>query len=515
MLRTVRSFWRLTVIARTLARHDALAALEVTGIAKPLVHGARFVSRRRVQGRPGEKLARALTDLGPSFIKLGQFMSTRADLVGEEVATDLAELQDHLPPFPSEEAREIIEKDLGATLETLFESFDETPRSAASIAQVHMAVTSDGRPVAVKVLRPGIERAFEGDMALFYWLAGLAERTQPWLRRLKPVALVRLFEEQVRIEMDLAVEAAAADELAQNFADDPTYNVPAIDWTRTSMRILTAQRISGTPIDDRAALIAAGHDLEAILDKAAAIFFKQVFRDGFFHGDQHPGNMFIDENGNIVAVDFGIMGRLDRDTRIFLADMLISLLDRDYRQLAEVFVEAGYLPRPTAEGTHALPVFAQALRSVCEPIFGQPLEHISLARLLAQLFKLSESFQMEVQPQLLLLQKNMMMSEGVSRSLRPELNIWTLAEPLTIQWIRENRGPEARIADTAHHVATFAKRLPKTLSRIEQIVEDVHERGLRLDAGAAGERRDGWVKLAVFLGATGFGLGLAALVLAL
>jgi ubiquinone biosynthesis protein len=518
MWRTVRSFLRLLAIARTLARHDALAPLEVADIAKPVVQLARLVSRRRAEGRPGQKLARALTDLGPSFIKLGQFMSTRADLIGEEMAHDLAELQDHLPPFESAEARRIVEDELGQPMAALFARFDEVPLSAASIAQVHLAVTVEGDEVAVKVLRPGVEAAFERDLQLFYWLAELAERASARVRRLKPVALVRLFEEQVKIEMNLSMEAAAADELAENFAGDTTYNVPPVDWQRTSRRVLTAGRVGGIPMDDRDALIRAGHDIDAVLEKAANIFFKQVFRDGFFHGDQHPGNMFVDTQGNIVAVDFGIMGRLDRQTRYFLADMLLALLDRDYQRLAEVHVEAGYLPKPTAD-TPPLPVFAQALRSVSEPIFGKPLHEISFARLLGQLFQLSESFDMEVQPQLLLLQKNMMMAEGVSRSLRPELNTWTLAQPLIAEWMRENRGPEARVREGAESLLHIAWRLPETLERIETIVEDVQSGGLRLDAEAApafgGGRANGWLKLALGVSATALAVGVAALAVAI
>ena len=452
MLRTLRSLLRFQRIARTLARHDALAPLEEVGVAPGLVWMARLFSRRAAEGRPGEKLARALTEMGPSFIKLGQMLSTRADLLGEQVALDLAELQDHLPPFDGAVARGIIEQELGQAVEALFLDFDSTPVSAASIAQVHhatIALEADDAPaegeapdtgkgaaaapqtrnVAVKILRPGIEKAFERDLEFFYWLAEWAERAQPKLRRFRPVEAVRVFENTVRLEMDLRMEGAAASELAENFAEDTTYNVPEIDWRRSSRRVLTMSRVDGIPMDDRAALLAAGHDLAEVLTKAAGVFFNQVFRDGFFHGDQHPGNMWVDVDGNIVAVDFGIMGRLDWRTRRHLADMLIATLEGDYHRLAAVYMEAGYLPQSHPDG-HALDVFAQALRSVCEPIAGRPLNEISFARLLAQLLRLTESFELPVQPQLLLLQKNMLMAEGVSRRLDPSLNIWTLAQPL-------------------------------------------------------------------------------------
>lgn len=502
MLRTPRMLLRLLRIARILARHDALAAIEDLGIAPGLCWLARLGSRRHVAGRPGERLARALTELGPSFIKLGQFLSTRADLLGEQLAADLSELQDALPPFAAAEARATIEAELDAPVATLFTRFDDTPISAASIAQVHFGTVTDTQngtetgtetDVAIKVLRPGIERAFARDLELLYWLARLIERTQPRLRRLKPVAAVHLFEETVRIEMDLRMEAAAASELADNFADDETYRVPPVDWERTSRRVLTMGRVAGVPMDDRAALIAAGHDLTEVLTKAAAIFFNQVFRDGFFHGDQHPGNMFVDADGAIVAVDFGIMGRVDHKTRAYLADMLVAVLARDYRRLAEVHVEAGYLPAGTA-----LDIFAQALRSLAEPIIDRPLQEISFARLLARLLHLSESFAMPVQPQLLLLQKNMMMAEGISRRLDPNLNIWTLSEPLAQTWMREHRGPEARVRRAGRDLAAALERLPTLLDNVERVAGDLAAGGLRLHPESAqtltgrGERAARW-----------------------
>ncbi|WP_193366653.1 2-polyprenylphenol 6-hydroxylase [Pelagibius marinus] len=494
MLRTLRSLLRFQRIARTLARHDALAPLEEMGVAPGLVWFARRFSRRQAEGRPGEKLARALTEMGPSFIKLGQALSTRADLVGEQIALDLAELQDHLPPFDTAIAREIIEEELGRTVEELFLSFDPEPVSAASIAQVHHATVApqeeaeeegegeggETRPreplqVAVKILRPGIEKAFDRDLEFFYWVAELIERTQPKLRRFRPVEAVRVFENTVRLEMDLRMEGAAASELAENFAGDPTYNVPAIDWRRSSRRVLTMSRVSGIPMDDRAALQAAGHDLGDVLTKAAGIFFNQVFRDGFFHGDQHPGNMWVDREGNILAVDFGIMGRMDWRTRRHLADMLIATLDGDYHRLAAVYMEAGYLPQ-----SRDLDVFAQALRSVCEPIAGRPLNEISFARLLAQLLRLTESFELPVQPQLLLLQKNMLMAEGVSRSLDPSLNIWTLAQPLIDAWMRENRGPEARLREGVEDVLHGLRQLPALADNLERATEELAAGRIRL-----------------------------------
>ena len=535
MLRTFRSLLRLQRLLRTLARHDALAPMEEIGVAPGLVWVARRFSRRAAEGRPGEKLARALVEMGPSFIKLGQMLSTRADLVGEQVAQDLAELQDRLQPFDGAEARKIIAQEFDRPPEALFASFDNEPVSAASIAQVHFAtVREDAEPeeaaeaadaaegqgeaaelknaaprerlVAVKVLRPGIEKALERDLEFLYWVAEWALRAQPKLDRFKPVDVVRVFETTVRLEMDLRMEGAAAAELAENFQGDDTYSVPAIDWQRSSRRVLTMSRVGGIPMDDREALLAAGHDLQDVLTKAAGIFFNQVFRDGFFHGDQHPGNMFVDKDGNILAVDFGIMGRLDWRTRRHLADMLTATLEGDYHRLAEVYMEAGYLPQ-----RQALDIFAQALRSVCEPIAGRPLNEISFARLLAQLLRLTESFDLPVQPQLLLLQKNMLMAEGVSRSLEPSLNIWTLAQPLIDAWMRENRGPEARVRETVDDLLHTFRRLPTLADNLDRATEE-------LAAGRIGLSPETLQKIsgrqAGGFGRWAFGVALAALVLA-
>jgi ubiquinone biosynthesis protein len=494
MFRALRNLRRLLTIARTLARHDALSPLqsmiEGAGPAPAIMLAARLFTRSSrpsaSDSRPGQRLAAALTELGPVFIKLGQLLSTRADLLGEVAAMDLSALQDRLPPFPSGAARREIETALGAPIGELFVEFEDGPVSAASIAQVHYATAAaaDGTvsELAVKVLRPGIEQAFAEDIALMRWLAALVERTQPRLRRLKPKEIVETFAETVRIEMDLRLEAAAAAELAANFAGDPSYRVPAIDWRRTSQRVLTQARLTGIPMDDRDALLAAGHDIDGILAKAAAIFFNQVFRDGFFHADQHPGNMFVGADGNIGAVDFGIMGRLDRRTRFYLADMLLAFLDRDYRRVADVHFAAGYVPPHQSRDN-----FAQACRSIGEPIFGQPLEKISFARMLAQLFQVGASFEMEVQPQLLLLQKNMLMAEGVSRRLNPDLNIWTLARPLIESWMRDNRGPEARLRDMSVEFAGMVERLPGLFSDLEKVAARLANGGVRLDAETLGQ----------------------------
>jgi ubiquinone biosynthesis protein len=470
MRRAVRNIWRLLRIAWILARYDALFLLEAIHAAPAVTAFARLAPRRRGLGRPGQRLAQALQRLGPSFIKFGQTLSTRSDLLGEEIARDLSELQDRLPPFSGAKARAIIEAELGRPIDELFSHFDDKPVAAASIAQVHFAVTTEGREVAVKVLRPGIEDAFARDLDLFYWVAEMAERTLPAWRRLRPVEVVRTVADSVAIEMDLRFEAAAASELRTNFAGETGFRVPAVDWSRTAQRVLTLERISGIRIDRRDALIEAGHDPEAIAAAAAQAVFNQVFRDGFFHADLHPGNLFVDADGAIVAVDFGIMGRLDTDTRRYLAEMLLGFLTGDYERVAAVHFEAGYVPAGKSKDS-----FIQACRSIGEPILGRPLNEISIAQLLAQLFRITETFEMETQPQLLLLQKTMLIAEGLGRTLMPEGNIWQLAQPLIEEWVRDNLGPEARARAAVRDLFGILHRLPQLVENADDALRAIAE----------------------------------------
>ena len=464
MISTLRNAGHLLRVARILARHDALAPFEDLGVAPAVLALAKLLSKRGAEGRPGQRLARALNECGPSFIKMGQALATRSDLLGETFSEDLSELQDRLPPFPAELARAAIEDEFGEAMEDLFQSFDDEPVAAASIAQVHFAVTTDGREVAVKVLRPGIEEAFERDMDMLRWVAGLVERfTRPDLRRLKPVEVVETLAETVELEMDLRFEAAACAELGENFADDPDFIVPEVDWGRTGRRVMVTERLDGTPLDDREALLAAGHDPADILTKAANATFRQVFRDGFFHADVHPGNLFVTPEGAIGAVDFGIMGRISLKTRRILAEMLLAFLTRDYRRAAEVHFEAGWVP-----SHRSVDAFTQACRSIAEPILDKPQNEISIARLLGQLFQITETFEMETQPELLLLQKTMLVAEGTARRLDPEANMWVLARPLIEEWMREHLGPEARVRDAVEGVSDAIGRLPRLLDDIEE-----------------------------------------------
>ena len=475
MFRGVRHLVRLLSIARILARHDALFPLDQMGVPRGFTRLVRLVARGHGAGRPGQRLVAALHELGPSFVKFGQALSTRADLVGADLADDLGELRDRLPPFPADQARATIAAELGQPIEQLFADFSDTPIAAASIAQVHNAVSSDGREVAVKVLRPGIEAAFRRDIDLFHWLAGLVERLQTGWRRLKPVEVVTTFAETVAIEMDLRLEAAAASELAENFAGDATFRMPAVDWTRTARRVLTLERIGGVPIGDREALLAAGHDLDRVVENLFRAFLNQAFRDGFFHADLHPGNLFVDADDTILAVDFGIMGRLDKATRAYVADLLLAFVTGDYRRAAEVHFEAGYVAP-----SKSLDTFSQACRSIGEPIFGRPSSEMSIGRLLAQLFQITATFDMETQPQLLLLQKTLVVIEGVARSLNPEANLWRIAEPLLAAWVGSAVAPETRLREGMESAGRLARQVPYLLDKAQQAAAMVSGQGMRL-----------------------------------
>ena len=416
------------------------------------------------------------------------------------MAADLSDLQDRLPPFPALEARAIIEEELDAPIDEVFASFDDVSVAAASIAQVHFAVTKEGREVAVKVLRPGVETAFKRDIDLLRWLAEWVELTQPKLRRLRMVESVDTFEESIHLEMDLRFEAAAAAEMAENFAGDESFRVPDIDWTRTARRVLTLERITGIPVDETQAMVDAGLSLDDVLQKAAESFFNMVFRDGFFHADMHPGNLFVDFNGNLIAVDFGIMGRVDLTTRRHLGEMLIGFLTGDYRRAAEVHFEAGWVPADKNVET-----FTQACRSIAEPIMGKPLHEISIAKLLGQLFKITEQFAMQTQPQLLMLQKSMLVAEGVGRTLHPGVNMWELARPMIEGWMMQNLGPQAKIKETVGSAIATLERLPRLLAQTEQTYSAMLSGGLKLHpdtvAAMRGEGRrkslPGWLPWAL------------------
>ncbi len=454
--------FRIARIGWALARHDCLYWPKLMG-ANPLLRWPlRLFRKRNLPERAGLRLAQALGGLGPTFIKLGQALSTRGDVFGEEIAHDLSELQDRLPPFAG--AEQAVETALQAKLSTLFTEFSPTPVAAASIAQVHMAVTSEGEPVAVKVLRPGVEWRFARDLSLFASMAAAVHRLFPFARRFRPREVVATFAHSVRIELDLRLEAAAAAELAENFADHPGFKVPTVDWQRTARRVMTLERIAGLRIDNAAGVQAAGHDTQRIMAIAAEVFFRQVFVDGFFHADMHPGNVFVRPDGGLAVVDFGIMGRLDAAGQDFMADVLLGFLKRDFRLVADTHAKAGFLPRGQDPA-----LFAQALRAVGEPILDRPIAEISMAKLLMQLFQVTAQFDMPVQPSLLLLQKTMLMAEGLGRNLDASVNMWMIARPLIEDWIIQNRGPDARLVAGMNQARQMAERLPRLLEQAEAI----------------------------------------------
>ena len=484
----IRHIFSLLRAGRTLAAHDALLLPEqfarLPWFARLGLRLAKF-GTRRVDQTQSNPVSAALAELGPSYIKLGQFLATRPDLVGPKRAFDLKSLQDRLPPFPEDEARRIVETNLGAPVEALFSTFGP-PVAAASIAQVHRARAPDGRELAVKILRPGVERRFAADLGSYYFAARVMERFSAEGRRLRPVAAVSMLEQSMKMELDLRMEASAISEMAENTKSDPGFRVPRVDWHRTSRQVLTTEWIDGTPISDVDGLRARGFDLKALGDSVIQSFLRHAIRDGFFHADMHQGNLFVDDAGNVVAVDFGIVGRLGPKESRFLAEILYGFITRDYMRVSIVHFEAGYVP---ADQDPA--IFAQALRSIGEPIMDRDASEISMARLLTQLFEVTAQFNMSTQPQLLLLQKTMVVVEGVARTLNPNLNMWVTAEPVVRGWIERKLGPAGRIEDVASSVGRLAFGLPAMLADAQKatvmLAAMANGDGLKLDATTARE----------------------------
>ena len=468
-MRGPHNIWRLI---RTGATFERTGAMDVVLAAMEAPARLRFAARMLgwpfkwlgVRGDPGlPPVTRALTALGPAYIKFGQILSTRPDIVGDELAEQLKYLQDKLPPFGMEEAKRAIAVELGAPVEALFETFSE-PVAAASIAQVHKAhVIDTGREVAVKVLRPGIERAFRRDIDAFYLAARSIEYIAPSSRRLRPVDVIAHFEGVVMGELDLRLEASAASEFAENTKDDAGFQVPTPLWRLSGRTVMTLGWAEGVSLSDNAAIDAAGHDRVVLGARVLALFLSHALRDGVFHGDMHQGNLKVAANGDIIAYDFGIMGRIDEYTRRVYAEILYGFIRRDYRRVAEVHFEAGYVP-----ADRDIDEFARALRAVGEPIFGMEASRVSMARLLSFLFEVTEKFGMETRTELILLQRTMVVVEGVARSLDPHINIWEIAKPVVEGYIARNLGPLALLRDlaqTARVLSRFGPRLPGLVER--------------------------------------------------
>ena len=491
------------------AREGVFGLIDTTRLplsARAAVRMVRLVERP-ASSVAANRLAAALTRLGPSYVKLGQFLATRPDVVGVLLARDLESLQDKMAPFPQADAERAVAAALGKPLRDLFASFGG-PVAAASIAQVHRAEVAAGgvrRTVAVKVLRPGVERRFKVDLDAFTFVARLAETMSPEARRLRLIEVVDTLKRSVAIEMDLRFEAAALSEMAENTRDDPDFRVPAVDWDRTARDVLTLEWIEATPLSDRARIEAKGFDLTRLARAVIQSFLRHALRDGFFHADMHPGNLFVDDAGELVAVDFGIMGRLGPKERRFLAEILLGFITRNYYRTAEVHFEAGYVPPH-----HSVASFAQAIRAIGEPIHNRTAEEISMAKLFMLLFEVTGLFDMRTRPELLLLQKTMVVVEGVARALDPKLDMWTVAEPVVREWIARHFGPAGRLegaAEGAIEVGRFLGGVPELLSRGAVLVEQldtITRDGLVLapqtvaDIGRAEARRNRWTTAALW-----------------
>lgn len=475
MFKSLRHMARLIRVAFTLSRHDALMDM-LSLFGEP----PKALIRLRKMRKSRSNLVEAFQSLGPSFIKVGQAMATRPDIVGPDVALDLMQLQDNVPAFPGAEAVRIIEQELGRPVDDLFAVFDSKPVAAASIAQVHFATTKDGRAVAVKVLRPGIEKAFARDLESFLWLARIVERFSATARRLRPSSVVETISETIALELDLRYEAAAASELKGNCADNADYAVPDVDWDLTSRRVLSTSLVEGIPFARKDEMVKAGYNLKKLAEGLVHSFLTQALKDGFFHADLHQGNLFARPDNKITAIDFGIMGRLDKKTRHCLAEILYGFITRDYDLIAKAHFDIGYVSED-----QSLEKFKLAIRAIGAPIAGKPVKDISVSNLLAQLFETTKTFNMQTQPQLILLQKTMVTVEGVALDLYPEINMWEASRPIIKKWMMHNLGPQARIRDFADTALETLNRIPKILDDVETLatsarkIQETQEQALR------------------------------------
>jgi ubiquinone biosynthesis protein len=512
MENTIGDAARLIKAGFTLARNDALIPPEhlhrLPLLARALLKLAQIGKRDDINPLQTTRIATALTALGPSYIKLGQFLSTRPDVIGAKRAFELRSLQDRLPPFGMDEARSTILVELEQPVEELFSDFGP-PVAAASVAQVHKATTIDGKIVAVKILRPGIEKRFARDISSFNLAARLIERASKAARRLRFIESVKMLDASMKLELDLRMEASASAEITANSKDDPGFRIPKVNWERTSKRVLTTEWIDAIPMADVDAIRRAGFDLNRLADTLIQSFLRHAIRDGFFHADMHQGNLMVDSTGNIVALDFGITGRINAMEQMFLAEILYGFITRNYLRIAEVHFEAGYVP-----DTQDVNTFSQALRSIGEPILDLPADKISMARLLTQLFEVTDQFKMQTQPQLLLLQKTMVVVEGVARTLNPNLNMWVTAGPVVKAWIERKLGPVGIIenaTDSTLRLGRAALQLPDMLEDAQKATRMLSDMakggGIRLDAATTaeiakaqmGQRR--WQNLAIIAGA--------------
>ncbi|HEY6831274.1 MAG TPA: 2-polyprenylphenol 6-hydroxylase [Pseudolabrys sp.] len=510
MISAISHLLRLTRAGFVFAREGVFSMVDTRPLpvpAKAALALGRLIERPNAKDG-SSRLAAALGKLGPSYVKLGQFLATRPDVVGSAIARDLESLQDKMPPFSQTEAEATVVGALGKPIKAAYASFGR-PVAAASIAQVHRAEIAEGearRPVAVKILRPSIERRFKVDLDAFFYAARKAEALSPEAQRLRLIEVVGTLARTVTLEMDFRLEAAALSEMAENTREDSDFRVPAVDWDRTAREVLTLEWIDGTPLNDRAALEAKGYDLPALGRNVIQSFLRHALRDGFFHADMHPGNLFVDNEGLLVAVDFGIMGRLGPKERRFLAEILFGFITRDYHRTAQVHFDAGYVPPH-----HSVDAFAQAIRAIGEPIHNRTAEDISMASLLTLLFEVTGLFDMRTRPELLLLQKTMVVVEGVARSLDPKLDMWKTADPVVREWIARNLGPVGKLegaVEGAGEIGRFMGQVPSLMNRAGTLVDQIDaitRNGLVLAPetvaaiGAAEARRNRWTAMALWV----------------
>ena len=509
MISALSHLVRLSRAGFVFAREGVFALVDTRPLPLPVktaIALARLIERPTAKDG-SSRLAAALTKLGPTYVKLGQFMATRPDVVGVAIARDLESLQDKMAPFPQAQAEAAVASAFGKPLNEIYVSFGPAV-AAASIAQVHKAEIEEAgarKSVAVKILRPNIERRFKVDLDAFFFAARMAENWSLEAQRLRPVEAVATLARSVAMEMDFRLEAAALSEMAENTKEDGGFRVPSVDWDRTAREVLTLEWIDGTPLNDHAALEAQGLDLPALGHKVIQSFLRHALRDGFFHADMHPGNLFVDAEGRLVAVDFGIMGRLGPKERRFLAEILFGFITRDYQRTAQVHFDAGYVPRH-----HSVESFAQAIRAIGEPIHNRTAEDISMAKLLMLLFEVTGLFDMRTRPELLLLQKTMVVVEGVARTLDPRLDMWSVADPVVREWIERNLGPVGKLEDVAEgagEIGRFLGQVPSLLTRAGTLIDqfdDITRNGLVLSPetveaiGRAEARRNRWTAAALW-----------------
>jgi ubiquinone biosynthesis protein len=479
-VRNISQLFHLLFISRVLLRHGLDELILNTHLFRPL-RLIRFISptfwlKHRTKKPRGVRIREALEDLGPIFVKFGQILSTRRDLLPDDLAEELAKLQDQVPPFPGEQAVKIIEDAFKQPVSEVFAEFDETPMASASIAQIHKATMHDGREMVVKVVRPDIEKVIRRDLSLLYAIAEKIEKYWADGKRLRPVEIVAEFEKNIIDELDLFREAANASQLRRNFLNSPLLYVPEVDWDHCRKKVMVMERIHGMPVTNMQELKAQDLNFKLLAEMGVEIFFTQVFRDNFFHADMHPGNIFISNSGQYIAIDFGIMGSLSQEDQRYLAENFLAFFNRDYYRVAELHVLSGWVPADTR-----IDDFESAIRSVCEPIFEKPLHEISFGQLLLRLFQTARRYNMEVQPQLVLLQKTLLNIEGLGRELYPQLDLWVTAKPFLENWMKEQLGLKSFVRQIKHNAPLWIEQLPEFPNKLFDVVQQARQGKLSIN----------------------------------